>query len=240
VSPGQPADGAGEIGEPGEEDVFTYDAAGGEQVFLDVQPIADECPAEGMSWSLEHAESGSEVFDESIFDCAEPFDEDGFTLERGTYSLTVYGADGTTGTYQFLLTLVTVEEFETEIGDVISPGEPTEGAGEIANPAELDVFTFEAGDEGINLDVQPIGDLCPVFDMGWKLEHVDTGTELFDESMYDCAEPFTRGGRPARARHLRAGRLRRRRRHGDVPLRDRGALASGPRRQSFRAARWTS
>jgi serine/threonine-protein kinase len=195
VAPGQPGEGAGEIAEPGEQDAFTYDAAGGEQIFLDVQPIDGECPVAGLSWRLVQSESGAEVFDSTIADCSEPFDEDGFTLEESPYTLTVYGAEGATGTYRFLLAPVAIEEFALELGDVVSPGEPGEGAGEIAAPAELDVFTFEAaGGERIFLDVQPIGDQCPVFDMGWKLTHLESGTEVFDEAIHDCAEPFGEDG----------------------------------------------
>ncbi len=83
--------------------MFTFDAAGGETIFLDVQPIGDQCPVFDMGWKLEHLESGSEVFDEAIYDCAEPFTEEGFTLEEGTYALVVYGAGGVTGTYRFQL-----------------------------------------------------------------------------------------------------------------------------------------
>jgi hypothetical protein len=195
VSPGEPSEGAGEIAEPGEMDVFALDAGAGEQIFLDVQPIEGECPPRGMRWKLEHAEGGTEVFDEPLFDCAEPFDEDGFTLEEGTYVLTVYGTDGVTGTYRFLPAPVVLEEFTLALGDVVEPGEPGEGAGEIAEPGQLDVFTFDAaGGETIFLDVQPIGDQCPVFDMGWKLEHLESGSEVFDEAIYDCAEPFTEEG----------------------------------------------
>ena len=195
VSPGEPTAGAGEIAEPDEFDVFTFEATGGEQVFLDVQPILGECPAEGLGWRLKHVESGTDVFDEQIADCAEPFDEDGFTLEPGTYELTVYGSDLATGTYRFLLTLVEAQEFGLEIGDTVSPGEPGEGAGEIAAPAEVDVFRFEAaGGEQIFLDVQEIGGECPGFDMAWKLVRLESDEEIFDEVIEDCAEPFTEEG----------------------------------------------
>jgi serine/threonine-protein kinase len=195
VSHDQPGAGAGEIAEPGEEDVFTYDAAGDEQIFLDVQPIQGACPGEGMSWRLVHTESGSEVFDETIADCSEPFDEDGFTLEESSYELTVYGADGATGTYQFLLTLVTVEEFALALGDTVSPGEPGPGAGEVSVPAEVDVFTIEAGGgERIFLDVQELDGECPGFGMAWKLVRVDSLEEVFDELMEDCAEPVGEEG----------------------------------------------
>jgi hypothetical protein len=103
VSPGEPGEGAGEIAAPAELDVFTFEAAGGERIFLDVQPIGDQCPVLDMGWKLTHLESGTEVFDEGIHDCAEPFGEDGFTLEEGTYALVVYGAGGVTGTYRFAL-----------------------------------------------------------------------------------------------------------------------------------------
>jgi Protein kinase domain len=195
VSPGSPSAGAGEIAEPGELDVFTIEAAGGEQIFLDVQPIDGECPVVDMGWRLEHVDSATEVFDSTIFNCSEPNDEDGYTLREGTYRLTVYGANGVTGTYRFLFAPVVVEEFATEIGDVVSPGEPEAGAGEIAAPAELDVFTFEAEDgQRIFFDVQPIDGECPVVDMGWKLEHVESGTELFDSPIFNCSEPSDKDG----------------------------------------------
>jgi serine/threonine-protein kinase len=182
--------GEGEIAVPGELDVFTFEAAGGEQVILDVQPIDDECPVEGMAWRLTHVESGTEVFDETIFDCAEPFDEDGYTLEAGTYEVTVYAADGATGAYRFLFAPVVVQEFATELGDVISPDEPAPGAGEISEPGEVDVFTFDAeAGEQVFFDVQEIGGECPGVDMAWKLVHVESDSEVFDEEIFDCADP---------------------------------------------------
>ncbi len=195
VSPGEPSEGAGEIAEPGETDVFALDAGAGEQIFLDVQPIEGECPPRGMRWKLEHAERGTEVFDEPLFDCAEPFDEDGFTLEEGTYVLTVYGTDGVTGTYRFLPAPLVVEEFALALGDVVEPGEPGEGAGEIAEPGQLDVFTLDAaGGEQIFLDVQEIDGECPGIDMAWKLVRVESDEEIFDELISDCAEPFGEEG----------------------------------------------
>ena len=155
MSPGEPSEGAGEIAEPGETDVFALDAGAGEQIFLDVQPIEGECPPRGMRWKLEHAERGTEVFDEPLFDCAEPFDEDGFTLEEGTYVLTVYGTDGVTGTYRFLPAPLVVEEFTLALGDVVEPGEPGEGAGEIAEPGQLDVFTLDAAGGRADLPRRP-------------------------------------------------------------------------------------
>jgi hypothetical protein len=195
VSPGDPEPGAGEIVEADELDVFRFESAGGDQAFLDVQPILGECPVEGLSWRLAHVDSGSEVFDETIADCAEPFDEDGFPLEQGAYDLTVYGADGATGTYRFLLTEVTVEEFALAIGDTVSPGEPEQGAGEVSVPAEVDVFAIEAaGDEQVFLDVQEIDGECPGFGMAWKLVRTESLEEVFDELIEDCAEPFGEEG----------------------------------------------
>jgi serine/threonine-protein kinase len=196
VSPGEPSSAAGEIGAPGELDVYTFGAAGGEQIFIDNQPLEGVCPGRlELSWKLEHRESSTVVFDETMFDCSEPFDEDGYTLEQGTYVLTVYGVGDATGTYGFLLAPVTVGEFALEVGDVVSPGEPSDGAGEIASPAELDVYTF-AGTEGqtVFFDNQERGGECPGVDMGWKLVHRESGTEIFDETMFDCAEPFHEDG----------------------------------------------
>ena len=103
MSQGEPGEGAGEIASPAELDVFTLEAAGGEQIFLDVQEIDGECPGIDMAWKLVRVESDEEIFDELISDCAEPFGEEGFTLEAGTYALVVYGAGGATGTYRFEL-----------------------------------------------------------------------------------------------------------------------------------------
>jgi hypothetical protein len=101
VSPGEPDEGAGEIAAPAELDVFMFEAEDGQRIFLDVQPIDGECPVVDMGWKLEHVESGTELFDSTIFNCSEPTDKDGLTLDGGTYALTVYGAGGVTGTYRF-------------------------------------------------------------------------------------------------------------------------------------------
>jgi serine/threonine-protein kinase len=194
VAPGEPAPGAGEIAAAGEQDVFTFEAAGGEQIFIDNEPLEGGCPGDGLSWKLELRESSDVVFDETMADCQEPFDEEGHPLEQGTYALTVYGVDGGTGAYGFLIAPVTADEFDVAIGDVVAPGEPAEGAGDISTTAELDVYTFTvAGGQRVFLDVQELDGACPGADMAWKL--VDpNGTKVFDEFMTDCAEPFGASG----------------------------------------------
>jgi hypothetical protein len=103
IRQGKPGPDAGEIGKPGQIDVYRFSGKGKRVVLLS-QPVAGECPA-SIDWKLVHEDSGTTVFDNSMgrFGCNAPFDSLGEKLKTGAYTLTVYGEVGATGAYRFAL-----------------------------------------------------------------------------------------------------------------------------------------
>ncbi len=195
VSPGVPLLGAGEVAAPGELDVYTFEAVGGERINLANLPMEGDCPELGMSWSLAHRGSADPPLFSNLpmDDCAD-FNATYYPLEAGTWVLTVSGA---TGTYSFQL--AQPDEFPLQIGDVVSPGEPSPGAGVIASSKELDLYTFEAGGgERINLANLPVEGNCPAPGMSWSLVHRESGESLLDEPMDDC-KSYDATGEPLEA-----------------------------------------
>jgi SIR2-like domain len=102
VQPGKPLSGAGEIGQAAELDVYEFSGEG-TVTFVNQAPPGGDCPPIGLHWRLVHLDSGDTIFDRSMFNCAAPLDEPGHVLRAGTYTLTVYGANGATGRYRFTL-----------------------------------------------------------------------------------------------------------------------------------------
>jgi hypothetical protein len=96
ISAGTPGDGAGEIETPGVKDVYTFNAAQGQAIQIEIT-AADF----SIYWSLEH-EDGEQLFGgyRGTNSVIGPI-----TLERsGPYRLTVSGYDRETGPYSFIIT----------------------------------------------------------------------------------------------------------------------------------------
>ncbi|MBL9138502.1 MAG: Ig-like domain-containing protein [Verrucomicrobiales bacterium] len=137
VSEGQPAAGAGMIETPGVEDIYTFTATAGQNVFFDLQ--SGESGAQ--RWKLSDA-AGTVVFNAGFF-----FDQAVVTLSRGgTYTLTIGNSTSdVTGSYRFRLWNVPgLQQFDIAIGDTVSDGVPGAGAGRIETPGVMDVYRFTA------------------------------------------------------------------------------------------------
>jgi SIR2-like domain len=191
VATGDPNQGAGEIGKPGELDVYRFKGAG-RTVNLLERPVAGECaPYETLAWKLVDEDSGEALFDDwlttSIGDCtAQPLGVTGTKLKDGAYTLTVYGDKAATGAYRFTLLPVRKQEFGIKIGDSVAPGSPKQGAGEIGKPGELDVYRFSGEGRTVSIVEQPVAGNClPRETLGWKLVHEDSGETLFDDWLTD-------------------------------------------------------
>jgi hypothetical protein len=79
-------------------------------------------------------------------------------------------------------------------------GKPRPGAGELAEPGELDVYSFSGQGKIVRLVSQPVAGNCPSFStIGWKLVSGMSGETLFDQWM-QCGEPLGQEGY-----HLKSG-----------------------------------
>ena len=189
VSLNDPGPGAGQIETAGAVDIYTFDAAAGETVFFDMQIITG---TGALSWSLEDA-LGMTLFDKCLA-CGDPGAID--LTAGGEYTLTV-GSESVdaVGTYQFQTTpVVTSEQFEIMIDDVVAENTPAVGAGRIESPGVLDIYTFPAAaGERIFVDLQALSAGLAIH---WKLEDPQ-GTTLFRDCIA-CGDPgrltLTEGG----------------------------------------------
>jgi len=134
-----------------EIDRFTFVAAAGEKVFLDVQAAASSL---GLVLIELNAPSGDQLYSYAI----RGGDAGTLTLnETGTYTIRVgSNSDDGTGTYRFQLWDVPpADVFDVSVGDAVSDGVPGAGAGRIETPGAHDEYRFTAtqGDK-IFLDVQ--------------------------------------------------------------------------------------
>src|SRR5258705_548731 len=72
-----------------------------------------------------------------------PHDSGSLMLTNGgVYTITVYGLEDSTGTYQFELFDVVPQSFNIAIGQVVANGVPAVGAGNLETPGALDIYTF--------------------------------------------------------------------------------------------------
>jgi hypothetical protein len=193
VRDGKPTAGAGELAQPGELDVYSLSGEG-RRISLVSQPVAGNCPSFGtIGWSLVSEASGETLFDRWM-QCDEPFGPLGRTLDRDPYTLTIYGAKGATGSYRFTVLPVTEQRFSIGVGDTVRNGQPRPGAGELAEPGELDVYSFSGQGKIVRLVSQPVAGNCPSFGtIGWKLVSGMSGETLFDQWM-QCGEPLGQKG----------------------------------------------
>lgn len=176
VSNGVPAVGAGNIETAGGLDIYTFHGNAGQRVFFDVRSTGLN-----VGWQL-HSPSNAVIFDK-CFACGDP---GSFTLpDAGTYKVTVGGeSNNVTGTYSFKLWNVPApQHFAIAIGDTISNGVPSAGAGNIETPGVLDVYTFHANaNQTIFADV-----LAHSINIDWRLDAPD-GTNIFN-TCTGCGDP---------------------------------------------------
>jgi hypothetical protein len=145
VSDGVPAPGAGKLEDPGAVDAYTFTATAGQVVFFE---SISQAPAfnNNLRWQL-LAPNGQMVFS-SFF-----ANSQGRTVlpVAGEYKLSVF-TDGNqaawVGPYSFSTRAVGDQEIPIGIGDIISDGKPSPGAGRIETPGSEDIYTFtgRAGD----------------------------------------------------------------------------------------------
>ena len=180
VSDGNPGPGAGNIEVFGARDIYTFEATAGQVAFFEIHSVTGGL---AVRWLLEDS-NGSVLF----VDCLACGNPGQIPLDvGGTYTITVGTVDSTTtGTYQFQLSEIRPDDqFDIEIGDVVSDGVPGPGAGNIEGPGTADIYNFTAtAGQTVNFEGQ-------AFSSGltarWQLND-STGARLFRRCL-GCSQP---------------------------------------------------
>jgi hypothetical protein len=134
ISNGVPAPGAGNLEVPGALDIYTFDGLAGGGVIFDAL-VGNT----GLARVILTAPDGTELFNGFYLDQQAVFSQ------SGPYTLRVEGLTMTsTGIYSFqLLNLAPPQIFAISIGDTISDGIPSAGAGNLEAPGAVDLYTFD-------------------------------------------------------------------------------------------------
>ena len=172
ISDGVPGPGAGNIEAGGDQDVYTFEGAAGDQAIFDV--LAGS--AGRFRWDAQ-APDGSALFDGLFTDRSVALPQ------TGTYTVAVRGANAaTTGTYSFNLLLVPPPEpFTIQFDDTVSEGVPAPGAGNVESPGARDVYSFDAAaGQTVIFDLLDGNNVR----LRWRLTAPD-GTTLFDSPIGD-------------------------------------------------------
>jgi hypothetical protein len=139
VEPGVPADGAGEIEEPGDQDRYTFDVVAGQTLFFDNLAFSKA----GLRWRVIDAD-GQQVYSSSIFSDRGPFE----VASSGTWEIIVDDDGDAAGTYSFVVWDTENDTFEIGINQIVDVDTPGPGAGWIEHPGNIDRYLIEglAGD----------------------------------------------------------------------------------------------
>ena len=169
-----PDTGAGVIESPGAQDVYTFEAESGDDIYFQMlEAILTSGP---INWSLSD-ESGTVLF-ETCLHCGDP---GVITMDRdGTYTLTVGGGNGYgTGAYSIVVWSVPPYSVsEIEIGDIVS--------GEIESPGAHNLYTFTAT-AGQTVAFTMLSSPQSKYMIQWRLEDADEN-EFFN-SCISCGDP---------------------------------------------------
>ena len=172
ISDGVPAAGAGNLETPGARDIYSFDAAAGQELLFDILSGSNSV----IGWRLEAPDS-TVLFDTFITDRQQVLDQ------TGTYTLTLRGNNpDNVGLYSFRLLYAPVpEQFTISFGDTVSDGVPAIGAGNLETPGAIDRYTFDgiAGQEALFDILVGNGGL-----FRWRLDAPD-GTAVFDVPIAD-------------------------------------------------------
>ena len=181
VSDGVPGPGAGNIEAVGAQDIYEFDATAGDDAIFD--SVVGNNGVFG--WRLV-APDGTVLVDSFNVDRR-------LTLPvTGTYTFTVRGFQAnTTGVYSFRLLLVPPPQmFAINIGDTISNGVPSSGAGNLEVPGAVDIYTFDgAAGGGIIFDA-----LIGNTGLARVILTAPDGTQLFSGFYLDQQATFSQSG----------------------------------------------
>jgi len=186
-----PDTGAGYIENPGWNDIYTFNAIAGQDVYFQVvkPPLTNDF----INWRVED-ELGNRLFDTCLA-CGDP---GLMTLDRGgSYRVIVGNESGAgTGTYEVRVWSVPPpDDFTINIGDRIARDVPEPGAGFIESPGAHDMYTFTAT-AGQTVIFTVIQQLSNYEAIEWYLVD-ELGNEVF-KTCLPCGDPgpltLERGG----------------------------------------------
>lgn len=139
ITNGVPTAGAGNIEVAGAEDRYTFSGVAGQDVFIDGIQAASSLGG-WLKWELK-SPGGQSVFSSFFGSVGRK------TLpETGTYTLRCWAAindPARIGTYSFRILPVGDSAFALRIGDAVTNGVPSVGAGRIEDAGGQDFYTFE-------------------------------------------------------------------------------------------------
>ena len=139
VSSGVPAEGAGDIGVKGETDDYHFALSEPHVVYLDAQ---GDCGGTNIRWQLDDASGKVVAADDGTTDSAICFNLGTYSLPAGAYTIRVAATDGL-GPYVFeAWDVPATQTFSLAVDQVVSTGQPADGAGEIKVPGEADRYTI--------------------------------------------------------------------------------------------------
>ncbi|MBL9167594.1 MAG: hypothetical protein JNN07_07615, partial [Verrucomicrobiales bacterium] len=180
VADGIPATGAGRIENPGDTDTYTFTGTAGQRLYFDERSGAG-CDAK-LKWRLTDPD-GVQLFNQtfaSLDQCGSGPDAGIHTLAKsGTYRIQVSALTGVTDTYSFQVHLATPQQFSLNLGQTVTNGFPSPGAGNIETPGATDVYTFtaSAGQKVYFDEMTGVG--CSPF-LRWRLINPQGG-QVFDQ-----------------------------------------------------------
>ncbi len=151
-------------------DEYTFIAAPGTVVFF--EEVSGSC---SFDWEC-HDANDTEIFSDGSM-CNNHPGTHTLTL-GGEYTISVFGAGASTGTYSFFIWSVEPpDEIAISLDENVSDGFPGEGAGNLEEPGQVDVYTFE---------VASLADVCfeeitGACNFNWTCLDPDSN-EIFDDS----------------------------------------------------------
>ena len=171
VTNGVPVAGAGNLEMPGSRDDYLFAAPANGIVYFNVLSAFNR-----LFWSL-FAADGSVVFSQRYM----PNNDIGRIqlAAAGNYRLRVYDDDIFTGAYAFTLSGVVDQVFAIAVGDTVTNGVPSAGAGNLETPGTRDDYTFTApSNRLVYFDV-----LSAPFRVFWTLYAPDRSTAFSSRYM---------------------------------------------------------
>lgn len=177
VSAGVPGPGAGFIEKAGGSDIYLMDVPAPMTLYFD--EIAGSC---AFDWKVVDPK-GVELF----FDGAMCVTDPGLVeaTEAGIYTITVVGTGATTGAYAFKVWQVDApQEFELELEQLVAPGLPLAGAGQLDEPGAVDHY-FITLEVGMQIYAQELSGGCAV---EWSMRG-PSGREVFDDADICVVDP---------------------------------------------------
>ena len=165
--------GAGFIEEPGDRDAYTFSGKAGQSLFFQSLDETSE-----LRWSCVSPSRAT------LFESSMTVDQGAIELnETGTYTVVVNAAENNeaTGAYSFVVWETNTDTFEIAIEDIVEPGVPGVGAGEIEEPGDADVYMFSAV-AGQSLFFQSVSQSGG---LDWRCTD-PSGSTLFDSPFFDA------------------------------------------------------